>query len=104
VSPQWIGKTDRFWYQWENSDGSGLTLLNSGDFDHRASVSESGRFFVDNFSRVNTVPAASLHDATGGKIQSAQETCALDNHSHRTIGPRAEPEEASGRPQRSSLR
>lgn len=22
VSPQWVGKTDRFWYQWENSDGT----------------------------------------------------------------------------------
>ncbi len=22
VSPQWIGETDRFWYQWENSDGT----------------------------------------------------------------------------------
>jgi len=49
-------------------DGRGLTLLNPGDFDHRTSVSESGRFFVNNYSRVNTVPAASLHDASGRKI------------------------------------
>ena len=49
-------------------DGRGLTLLNPGDFDHRASVSESTRFFVNNYSRVNTVPAASLHDASGRKI------------------------------------
>ena len=54
-------------------DGIGLTLLNSGDFDHRASVSESGRFFVDNFSRVNTIPASSLHDATGRKIMELEE-------------------------------
>jgi len=49
-------------------DGRGLTLLNPGDFDHRSSVSESGRFFVNNYSRVNTVPATSLHDAGGRKI------------------------------------
>jgi dipeptidyl aminopeptidase/acylaminoacyl peptidase len=51
-----------------NADGSGLTLLNPGDFDSRAALSESSRFFVNNFSRVNTVPAASLHDASGRKI------------------------------------
>ena len=22
MSPRWIGETDRFWYQWENSDGT----------------------------------------------------------------------------------
>jgi dipeptidyl aminopeptidase/acylaminoacyl peptidase len=51
-----------------NADGSGLTLLNPGDFDSRAELSEPSRFFVNNFSRVNTVPAASLHDASGRKI------------------------------------
>ncbi|HUF67913.1 MAG TPA: DPP IV N-terminal domain-containing protein, partial [Longimicrobiales bacterium] len=51
-----------------NTDGSGLTLLNPGNFDSRAALSESSRFFVNNFSRVNTVPAASLHDASGRKI------------------------------------
>src|SRR5690606_38833497 len=39
-----------------------------GDFDHRTSVSESNRYFVNNYSRVNTAPAAALHDATGRKI------------------------------------
>jgi dipeptidyl-peptidase 4 len=51
-----------------NINGSGLTLLNPGDYDHRTSLSESNRFFVNNYSRVNTVPAASLHDANGRKI------------------------------------
>ncbi len=49
-------------------DGSGLTLLNPGDYDHGPAVSESNRFFVDNFSRVNTVPTATLHDASGRKV------------------------------------
>ncbi len=48
-------------------DGQGTTLLNPGDFDHRVAVGESNRFAVNNFSRVNTVPAAALHDATTGR-------------------------------------
>jgi dipeptidyl-peptidase-4 len=49
-------------------DGSGVKLLNSGDFDHAVSLDESKRFFVDNFSRVNTTPISVLYDATGKKI------------------------------------
>jgi dipeptidyl-peptidase 4 len=51
-----------------NLDGSGLTLLNSGDFEHRFSMNESRRYFVNSYSRVNTVPTSSLHDASGTKI------------------------------------
>ncbi len=51
-----------------NLDGSGLQLLDPGDFDHRVSLNESNRFFVDNFSRVNTVPAAVLRDRTGRQV------------------------------------
>ncbi len=56
-----------------NLDGSGLTLLNPGDFDHRSSLNESTRYFVDNYSRVNTVPASALFDATGRKILDLEE-------------------------------
>jgi dipeptidyl-peptidase-4 len=48
-----------------NLDGSGLRLLNPGDFDHRASFSESGQYFVDNYSRVDTTPASVLRNASG---------------------------------------
>lgn len=51
-----------------NLDGSGLTLLNPGDYDHRFSMSESRRFFVDTYARVNTVPASALYDASGSRI------------------------------------
>lgn len=51
-----------------NLDGSGLTLLNPGDFDHRVEMNETNRFFVDNYSRVNTVPASALYDANGRKV------------------------------------
>ena len=27
VSPRWIGETDRFWYEWENSDGTFYYLV-----------------------------------------------------------------------------
>ncbi len=49
-------------------DGSGLTLLNPGDFDHRVSMGESNRFLVENYSRVNTTPAAALFDSRGRKL------------------------------------
>jgi len=65
-------------------DGSGLTLLDPGDFDHQAGtvrrqsyggfggeegLSPGTRYLVDNYSRVNTVPATALYDgATGRKV------------------------------------
>ncbi|MCJ7629671.1 MAG: S9 family peptidase, partial [Longimicrobiales bacterium] len=54
-------------------DGSGTTLLNPGDFDHRSSLNEKNRFFVDNFSRVNTVPAAALFNSAGQKTMDLDE-------------------------------
>lgn len=54
-------------------DGTGLTLLTPGDFDHQAVASESARYVVDNFSRVNTTPASALFDATGRKIMDLEE-------------------------------
>jgi dipeptidyl aminopeptidase/acylaminoacyl peptidase len=47
-------------------DGTGLKVLNPGDASHSASVSESNRYFVDNASRVDTVPEATLYDVTTG--------------------------------------
>ena len=49
-------------------DGSGVKLLNAGDFDHAVSIDESKRFFVDNYSRVNTTPVSALYDANGKKV------------------------------------
>ena len=48
-----------------NLDGSDLVLLNPGNFDHQIDMSTSKRFFVDNYSRVNTVPVSALYDASG---------------------------------------
>lgn len=51
-----------------NFDGSGLKLLNPGDFDHAISMDDDNKYFVSNFSRVNTVPKSVLYDAAGKKI------------------------------------
>lgn len=51
-----------------NFDGTGLKLLNPGDFDHSASMDDNKRYLVNNFSRVNTVPKSVLLAADGRKI------------------------------------
>lgn len=51
-----------------NFDGSNLQLLDKGSFDHHVSMNDGTRFFVDNYSRVNTVPQSVLYDNTGKKI------------------------------------
>lgn len=51
-----------------NFDGSGLRLLNPGEYEHDMSLSDSKAFFVDNFSRVNTIPKSVLYTAEGKKV------------------------------------
>ncbi len=57
-----------------NMDGSNLKLLNSGDFNHETVSSDNGKYFVDNFSRVNTEPKSALYDNTGRKILDLEKT------------------------------
>ncbi len=54
-------------------DGSGLSMLTPGDFDHQAQASESAHYVVDNYSRVNTTPASALYDAAGRKVMDLEE-------------------------------
>ena len=51
-----------------NFDGSGLQLLNAGNFDHNFSVNDKKTFFVNNSSRVNTTPVSALYSTEGKKI------------------------------------
>lgn len=51
-----------------NFDGSNLRLLNSGEFEHAMSMDDNRNFFVDNYSRVNTVPRSALYNNEGKKI------------------------------------
>ncbi len=54
-------------------DGSGLRLMNPGDRDHRASASESARFFVENASRVDTAPVSVVRNARGEVVVELEE-------------------------------
>lgn len=51
-----------------NFDGSGLKLLTEGNFDHNASMDDDELYFVNTYSRVNTVPESVLMDNTGKAI------------------------------------
>lgn len=51
-----------------NFDGTGLKLLNPGEFEHAMSINDNKSFFVDNYSRVNTVPKSTLYAADGRKV------------------------------------
>ena len=64
------GKEDPYYLHMykANLDGSGLQLLNAGNFDHSVSLNDNKSYFVNNASRVNTTPVASLHSADGKKL------------------------------------
>jgi dipeptidyl aminopeptidase/acylaminoacyl peptidase len=57
-----------------NFDGSNLRLLNPGDFNHEANVSDNGKYFVNNYSRVDTAPKSSLYDNNGKKLADLEQT------------------------------
>ncbi|MBP5999850.1 MAG: DPP IV N-terminal domain-containing protein [Sediminibacterium sp.] len=64
------GKEDPYYLHFYkiNLDGTGLQLLNAGNFDHSISLNYNNNYFVNNASRVNTTPVASLHSADGRKL------------------------------------
>ncbi|MGJ8759508.1 MAG: DPP IV N-terminal domain-containing protein [Polaribacter sp.] len=51
-----------------NLDGTGMKNLNPGDFTTSTSMSDSNKYFISNFSRVNTVPKSELRNANGRKV------------------------------------
>lgn len=57
-----------------NFDGSNLKLLNAGDYDHVASLNDNNTYFVDNYSRVNTAPKATLYNTNGLKVMELETT------------------------------
>ncbi len=57
-----------------NLDGSNLKLLNAGDFNHEVASCDNGKYFVDNYSRVDTAPVSALYDNTGKKIMELEKT------------------------------
>ncbi|MFK5889354.1 MAG: DPP IV N-terminal domain-containing protein [Flavobacteriaceae bacterium] len=51
-----------------NFNGSGLKLLNSGNFTHSANMNDNTKYFVDTYSRVNTAPKSVLRNNLGQKL------------------------------------
>jgi dipeptidyl aminopeptidase/acylaminoacyl peptidase len=52
-----------------NLNGSGLTLLNKGNFNHNSSMNDTNKYFIDNYSRVNTTHESILKSASGKTIR-----------------------------------
>ncbi len=49
-------------------DGTGNKMLDPGDASHAVSMSDSGRYFIDTFSKVSTAPKSVLQDAAGAAV------------------------------------
>ncbi len=56
-----------------NFDGSNLRLLNPGNYDHSSNSTENGKYFVNNYSRVDAAPKSSLIDNNGKVIINLEE-------------------------------
>jgi dipeptidyl-peptidase-4 len=50
-------------------DGSGLKMLTPGNFTHAVSWPDSGKYFEDTFSRVDTAPKSVLLDGQGTQLE-----------------------------------
>ncbi len=55
-------------------DGSALQLLSPGNFSHAFSSPDSGKYFADTFSRVDTAPKSVLVDAQGAQLLDLETT------------------------------
>jgi dipeptidyl-peptidase-4 len=57
-----------------NLDGTGLKLLDPGDSSHASTVSDSGKYFINTYSQVDTAPRSELFDAAGLKLADLEQT------------------------------
>jgi dipeptidyl aminopeptidase/acylaminoacyl peptidase len=57
-----------------NLDGTGLQSLSPGNFSHAFSSPDSGKFFADTYSRVDTAPKSVLFDAQGAQLLDLETT------------------------------
>ncbi len=53
-------------------DGGPVKLLDKGDSFHSPIMDDNAHYFVDNFSRVDTIPETVVYDAAGNKIMSLE--------------------------------
>jgi dipeptidyl aminopeptidase/acylaminoacyl peptidase len=51
-----------------NLDGTGLQLLNPGNFDHSFSMNDKKNYFVNTSSRINSTPTSGLYSTDGKKL------------------------------------
>jgi dipeptidyl aminopeptidase/acylaminoacyl peptidase len=56
-----------------NLRGTGMRTLNVGDYTSRTSMADSNKYFVSNYSRVNTVPKSELRSADGRLVMKLEE-------------------------------
>ena len=56
-----------------NLDGTGLRNINSGDYNTSTSMADSNKYFVSNYSRVNTTPKSELRNNNGAIIMTLEE-------------------------------
>ena len=57
-----------------NLDGSGLRLLDPGEASHASVMADSGKYFINTYSQVNTAPKSEFFDATGVKLADLETT------------------------------
>ena len=57
-----------------NLDGSGLQLVSAGDYFHEVRMDDPCQYVVDNYSRVNTIPATDLLDNMGRKVMALEQS------------------------------
>jgi dipeptidyl-peptidase-4 len=55
-------------------DGAGFKLLTPGNFTHAVSAPDSGKYFADTYSRVDTAPKSTLLDAQGTQLTDLETT------------------------------
>ena len=55
-----------------NFDGSGLKAVTPGNYHHLTHMDRYGRYVVDNYSRINTIPATALFDNQGRRIMTLE--------------------------------
>ena len=55
-------------------DGSGLQLVSAGDYFHEVRMDDPCQYVVDNYSRVNTIPATDLLDNMGRKVMTLEQS------------------------------
>lgn len=57
-----------------NLDGTGLKLLDPGEASHSSSMSDTGKYFINTYSQVDTAPKSELFDASGVKLADLETT------------------------------